>query len=45
MSYTEIYLGPYDDNLNFKYEEKTEVKQSCATVLNGEMYVLRPVSF
>jgi len=32
--------GPYDDDLNFKYEEGTEAKQSCATVLNGEMYVL-----
>lgn len=37
--------GPYDDDLNFKYGENTEVKQSCATTLNGEMYIFSGSSY
>jgi len=31
--------GAYDNNLNFGYGEKMEVKRSCAATLKGEMYV------
>lgn len=31
--------GPYDDQLEFVYEENTAVKYSCAAILNDEMYV------
>ena len=43
--YTQLSLGPYDDDLNFKYGENTEVKQSCATTLNGEMYIFSGSSY
>ena len=43
--YSLLSLGPYDDDLNFKYRENTEVKQSCATTLNGEMYIFSGSSY
>ena len=33
-------LGEVDDDINFTYEENTEVYFSCAASLNDEMWVL-----
>ena len=35
-----INSGEVDDDLNFSYEKNTEVYESCAASLNGEMWVL-----
>ena len=35
-----IFSGDIDDDINFEYESNTEVYQSCATTLDGEMWVL-----
>ena len=32
-------LGEVDDDINFTYEENTEVYRSCAASLNDEMWV------
>ena len=32
--------GEVDDDIDFTYDEDTEVEQSCAASLNGEMWVL-----
>jgi len=33
-------LGEVDDDINFTFEDDTEVKYSCAASLNDEMWVL-----
>ena len=33
-------LGEVDDDINFTYEDRTEVYYSCAASLNDEMWVL-----
>ena len=35
-----LWLGEFDDDLNFAYEHNTEVLGSCAATLDGEMFVL-----
>ena len=35
-----VNSGEVDDDLNFSYEKNTEVYESCAASLNGEMWVL-----
>ena len=44
MSYCMIFihllsLGDYDDDLNFTYDENTEVVGSCSASLNDKMLV------
>ena len=44
MSYCMIYihllsLGDYDDDLNFTYDENTEVFKSCSASLNDKMLI------
>ena len=34
------FRGDIDDDINFEYEPNTEVYQSCAATLDGEMWVL-----
>ena len=35
-----IHSGEVDDDINFTYEDRTEVYYSCAASLNDEMWVL-----
>ena len=45
------YLGEVDDEINFTFDDNTEVDRSCAATLNDEMWILggyhkiRQVSF
>ena len=32
--------GKFDNDINFTYEPNTEVEDSCAATLDGEMFVL-----
>ena len=37
--YSNNILGEVDDDINFSYEENTEVDYSCAASLNNDMWV------
>ena len=40
MNKTNLWLGDYENDIDFTYEHRTEVYGSCTATLDDEMFVL-----